>query len=303
VLDVEISLVSTDNRSLVQACLRSLGEACRGLDWHVTVVDNASSDGTNEMVREEFPEARLIRNERRLGFSANHNKVVGPVLEEDSARYVLVLNEDTELDPGSVAALVTYADTHPRAGVVGPAIFGEDGERQPSLFPLPRAWSQIGWALLPGLNPRKPKGAGWLNGSCLLIRVPALREIGTLDERFFIFFEDTDLGYRMRDAGWTSDLVEEARILHHGHMTVSQPALGSTMERQMLRSRYLYFEKHHGRRRARVVATGVRVALFMRAVKAWFDKHKAADGRPAHALLWSAARYEPTTPLPHEIES
>jgi GT2 family glycosyltransferase len=300
VLDVEISLVSTDNRELLEACMRSLPAACEGLAWHVTVVDNASTDGTAEMVKEQFPDAALIRNDRRLGFSANHNKAIGPVVEDDAARYVVVLNEDTELGPGSMGQLVAYADSHPRAGVVGPAIYGSDGERQPSYFGFPRVGGQIRGALLPARLPRTPSGDGWLNGSCLLVRVAALREIGLLDDRFFIFFEDTDLGLRLRDAGWSSDVVEDARILHHGHMTVSQPALGSAMERQMLRSRYLYFEKHHGRARAWLVAMGVRGAFWLRAAKAWAEEvFTAADSNRSAPQLARLAMYDPRAPAGH----
>jgi len=298
-VDVDISLVSTDNRDLLEACLRSLPAACEGLAWRACVVDNASSDGTSEAVARDFPWARVLRNEHRLGFSANHNQVIGPLLEAGAARYVVVLNEDTELDPGSVAALVAYADDRPRIGVVGPEIYGADGERQPSFFRFPHVCGQIWSTLRPGRNPRGPSSNGWLNGSCLLVRVSALQEIGALDERFFIFFEDTDLGYRMHLAGWESTVAPGVRILHHGHMTVSQPALGSAMERQMLRSRYLYFEKHHGRRQARLVANGVRLALFMRAVKARV-RRETSDGNRAHVLLAGAARYSPTNPLPHE---
>ena len=90
-LDVEISLVNTNNRALLQACLASLREACVGLNWHVTAVDNESRDGSTEMVAKEFPAARLIRNTRRLGFGANHNQVLGPALGS-GIRYALILN-------------------------------------------------------------------------------------------------------------------------------------------------------------------------------------------------------------------
>src|ERR1700737_1865242 len=111
VLEGEISLVNTNNRALLNACLASLPEACAGLNWHVTVVDNESLDGSAEMVATRFPTAQLIRNAKRLGFGANHNQVLVPALESH-VRHVLILNEDTELDPGSVRELVAFADQH-----------------------------------------------------------------------------------------------------------------------------------------------------------------------------------------------
>jgi GT2 family glycosyltransferase len=263
-LDVEISLVNTNNRALLQACLASLWEACGGLNWHVTVVDNESRDGSAEMVAKDFPASRLIRNANRLGFGANHNQVLVPALES-GARYVLILNEDTELDPGSVRGLVAFADQHERLGAVGPAIRGADGARQPSYLPFPTVLGQFWSCLRPGRPPRSPTRGGWLNGSCVLLRCEALRQVGSLDERFFIFFEDTDLGERLRHAGWESAVCEAATIVHHGHMTVALASAGSVWEWQMLRSQYLYFCKHRGRLTGLLLSRLVRSALLIRA--------------------------------------
>jgi GT2 family glycosyltransferase len=299
--DVAVSLVNTDNRELLECCLRSIPLACSGLSWQATVVDNASADGSREMIRELFTWARLVENDRRLGFSANHNQVIEPVLWEESARYVLILNEDTELDPQTVTKLVEFADARPWIGAVGPAIYGNDGEIQPSYFGFPTMPGTLRAMLRPGATPRRPKGQGWLNGSCILARVDALREVGTLDERFFIFYEDTDLCRRLWDGGWEVALHDEARILHHGHQTVSQPVLGSVMEKQMLRSRYLYLEKHHGPRTAQVATRANQVALMLRAAKAWGEGPRAAgDERRKAQLLAALARYEPRNKLGHE---
>jgi N-acetylglucosaminyl-diphospho-decaprenol L-rhamnosyltransferase len=301
-LDVEVSLVNTSNRDLLRACLASLPEAAGALTWHATVVDNASEDGSPEVVRHEFPWVRLIENPHRVGFSANHNQVIREVLSRDSARYVLVLNEDTELQPQSLEELVSFADHEDRLGAAGPRLVEEDGREQASYFRFPAVLEQFWSTLRPGQLPRRPATAGWLNGSCLLVRAEALRRVGPLDARFFIFFEDTDLGLRLHRAGWGSAVCESSRVVHHGHQAVSQPGVGTHMERQMLRSRYLYFSKHHGRYRAALVVALVRMALGVRAAKAFLMGSIKGDGgdRRLAGLLWNLARYDPGVPLAHE---
>jgi N-acetylglucosaminyl-diphospho-decaprenol L-rhamnosyltransferase len=301
-LDVEVSLVNTNNRDLLRACLASLPEAAGALAWHATVVDNASDDGSPEVVRLEFPWARLIENPQRVGFSANHNQVIGEVVSHDSARYVLVLNEDTELEPGSLEELVSFADREDRLGAAGPRLVEKDGREQASYFRFPAVLEQFWSTLRPGKPPRRAETGGWLNGSCVLVRTEALRQVGLLDARFFIFFEDTDLGLRLHRAGWRSAVCESSKVVHHGHQTISQYGVSTRMERQMLRSRYLYFRKHHGRHTATLVVALVRMALGVRAAKAFLTGSITRDGRERRlaGFLWSLARYDPVTPLPHE---
>jgi GT2 family glycosyltransferase len=301
-LDVEVSLVNTNNSDLLRACLASLPEAAGALSWHATVVDNASDDGSPEVVRIEFPWARLIENPQRAGFSANHNQVIGDVVSHDSARYVLVLNEDTELESGSLEELVSFADREDRLGAAGPRLIESDGREQVSYFRFPGVLEQFWSTLRPGPPPRRAETGGWLNGSCVLVRTEAFRRIGPLDERFFIFFEDTDLGLRLHRAVWRSAVCKSSRVVHHGHQTVSQSGVGTHMEQQMLRSRYLYFRKHHGRRTAALVVALVRMALGVRATKAFLTGFITRDGRERRlaGLLWSLARYDPVAPLPHE---
>jgi GT2 family glycosyltransferase len=301
-LDVEVSLVNTNNRDLLRACLASLPEAAGALTWHVTVVDNASDDGSPEVIRLEFPWARLIENTQRMGFSANHNQVIGEVISHDSARYVLVLNEDTELEPRSLEELVWFADREDRLGAAGPRLVEPNGKQQASFFPFPTLSGEFWWALRPGRSLLEAPDDGWLNGSCLLVRTDALRQVGTLDVRFFIFFEDTDLGLRLHRAGWRSAICESSTVVHHGHQTVSQSGVGAYMERQILRSRYLYFHKHHGRYRSALVALLVRVALAMRATKASAGAILQRDPseRRLAELLWDLVRYDPQKALEHE---
>jgi GT2 family glycosyltransferase len=299
--DVEISIVNTNSRELLRACLASLPAACAGISWRATVVDNASTDGSAEMVQRQFDEVELLRNDVARGFSANHNRVLRCALERN-ARYVLILNEDTVLEPGSVRELVRFCDERPMLGAAGPVITGGDGVLQRSFFRFPSVADQAAACFRPGREPGEAEAEGWLNGSCVLARVEALRQIGILDERFFIFFEDTDLGFRLHQAGWQSGVCPSAHILHHGHQVVSQPVYGNRMERQMVRSRYLYFRKHYGAAQAGLLAVLVRAAFALRAVKALGPGLllRRSDERGLAAVLWDLATYDPRLALSHE---
>jgi GT2 family glycosyltransferase len=300
-LTASISILNYQRRDALRRALEAAREQRSGV-LEIIAVDNASTDGSAEMTEAEAPWAKLLRNDARLGFSANHNQVIRHALEEGQARYVLILNEDTELEPGSVVELVRFCDADGHCGAAGPVIVGADGLVEQSLFAFPTIFGQFRASLVPGRQNGQPPPAGWLNGSCVLVRAEALREIGPLDERFFIFFEDTDLCFRLTHAGWTARICEQARILHLGHQTVSRRPLGDSMERQMLRSRYLYFRKHEGPARARAVAELVRIALATRATKALAAGVVAGDRgeRDLASYLWRLARYDPRDALPHE---
>jgi GT2 family glycosyltransferase len=137
----------------------------------------------------------------------------------------------------------------------------------------------------------------------VLLRTEALRQVGTLDERFFIFFEDTDLCERLRWAGWESAVCEKASIVHHGHMTVALASAGSVWEWQMLRSQYLYFCKHRGRLAGLRLSGLVRGALLIRATKAlaMSTLNRDRSERETANLLIDLVKYDPWKRLPHEI--
>jgi N-acetylglucosaminyl-diphospho-decaprenol L-rhamnosyltransferase len=293
-MDVHISVVDHGHPEQAARCLATLAAACQGLEWRATAVENLSGSDTTP-VRRGFPDVELRVNPRPLGFGANHNAVLRASVESGAARYVLVLNDDTELDRGAVTALVRFADAHPQLGAVGPAVRTGDGAPENTLLPFPTLLSQLRAALARPPRHAAPAGRGWLNGACLLLRVGALRRVGLFDERFFMFREDTDLGRRLLRAGLGSAVCAEAGMVHHGHATVAQPSFGSAMERQMVRSQWLYDRRWHGRAYAAAALAATRAARALRAAKA------AATGQPRLAgLLWELARFDPARPLPHE---
>lgn len=300
-LDVLISIICTDNAAALRGCLGTLQAACTDLHWEAVVIDNASSDGTREMVRDHYPWATLMVNRVRRGFSANHNQVIVPALGRERARYFLILNDDVLLDPRAVTNLVRAADAQPAVGALGPTMRGLDGVPQQSFFAFPRFLPEAATAL--GFQRSAPPAQeGWLNGSCILFRAEALRHVGSLDETFFLFFEDTDIGLRLSQAAWGVHVTSKATIVHLEHQTVARPAPGSPMEKQMHRSRYLYFRKHYGRVQATLLTTVTRMTYALRAGKAmiWAALGRDDHERDTARILLEVMRYSPRRPLAHE---
>lgn len=304
-LDVVISVVSHNNPALVRTCLRSMEGACAGLRWTAVVVENMPRAGPP--LTAEFPWARVVKNDIPVGFGQNHNAVLERVVASDLARYVLVLNDDTELHAGSIAALVRHADEHRILGATSPRLLWPDGTRQQSLYSFPTLPRAVRAAFNPRRLPDVPIqiGPGWLRGACLLLRTEALRRVGLFDTQYFLFFEDVDLAARLYAAGWEVDVCEASSVIHLGHETITQPELRLPMDRQMLRSGYLYFKKHRGKVAAAVLVASGRCGLLLRAIASRFRADEAADhARQASAsYLFSLARYVPTVPLPHELRA
>lgn len=303
-VDVEISIVDHENRDLVRSCLRSIPDACRSLAWRATVIDNLSRDGSLEMLAADFPEVRVVANRVRLGFGANHNNVVRRLVSDGSARYVLVLNDDTELGPESVTRMVGALDRRDDLGAVVPTVL--DGKGRPSVtrlaYPTARSWLRTDRF---DINELPDHEHGWLQGSCLLLRIDALRDVGGFDERFFLFYEDVDLSRRLVRAGWGLGVCPEATIVHHGHATVLKPGIAEVTPKQGLRSRYLYFCKHLGPRRAALLSAVGRSVMLARAAKTSVVWARTGDpvARDRSRRLLGLARLDPRKPLPQEVES
>jgi N-acetylglucosaminyl-diphospho-decaprenol L-rhamnosyltransferase len=257
--DVAISLVNTGNRELLLACLRSLA----GVDAEIVVLDNASEDGSAAAVREHFPDVRVIEQDFRAGFGANHNTVI----RATTARYVYVLNEDTTAGDWALERLTAFLDEHPRVGALGPRLVYPDGRHQASAwrFPTPAvavlSLPTLGRLGVEQSKGRTPRDVDWLMGAALIVRRDALETAGLFDEGFFLYSEEVDLCYRLKRAGWRVCYFPGATVVHHE----SQFSAGIPARRinEMWRSRHRYWHKHHSTTAARVagLATGAQYAL------------------------------------------
>src|SRR6266545_5185286 len=256
---LSVSLVNTNSRDLLLACLESL----RGADAEVVVLDNASEDGSAEAVRDRFPEMRVIAQDFRAGFGANHNTVI----RATTGRYVYVLNEDTTADDWAFERIVAYLDAHPRVAALGPRLVYPDGRLQDSAwrFPTPLV-SALGLLTVGKLGVKQSRGdaphaVDWVTGAALVVRREALDAVGLFDEEFFLYSEEVDLQFRLRQAGWEVHYYPEATVVHHESQFSAE--IPERRINEMWRSRHRYWRKHHSGPGARIAAisTGAQYAL------------------------------------------
>jgi GT2 family glycosyltransferase len=257
--DLSVSIVNTNSRALLLACLDSLA----GTQAEIVVLDNASEDGSADAVREQFPDVRVIAQSHRAGFGANHNTVI----RATTGRYVYVLNEDTTAGDWGFEALTAYLDAHPRVAALGPRLVYPDGRLQDSAwrFPTPLV-SALGLATLGRLGVTQsrgnaPRAVDWVMGAAVLLRRAALDEVGTFDEGFFLYSEEVDLQARLHRAGWDVHYFPRATVVHHESQFSAD--IPERRINEMWRSRHRYWRKHHSGAGARVaaLATGAQYAV------------------------------------------
>lgn len=252
--DLAIVIVSTNEARWLERCLPTVFAHAGGARLQVIVVDNSSTDGTRELVESRFPEARVVSSANR-GFSYGNNRGI----EQAHARYVLLLNPDTEVLEGTFAELVALMDARPRVGLAGVRQVTADGELWPTIRRFPSVTRAFGEALLSERWPVHPAWSGervldwdlyeresdcdWTSGSFMLARREALLSAGLLDERSFIYSEEPDLCLRIKRGGWRVRHLPQMTIVHHAGKGGVRPR----MLAQDVYARRQYARKHFGR--------------------------------------------------------
>ncbi len=262
-MDLSYCVVNTNGRELLLACLASIRDhGPAELEAEILVVDNASDDGSADAVESwnASPEGlgerlRLIRRERREGKAALDTLL----LTEARGELCLLLNEDSELRPGAVQALVEALQSDSQAGAAGAQLLDPAGRAQPCAWRLPGLASSIAGALfLHRLLVTESGGArtrevGWVQSAAMLVRRFAAEQIGYFDPAFFVYSDETDFCKRLQDAGWRILHVPAAVVVHHEQLATDLAA----RERRIVefhRGRDRYLRKHHGAAVARVAA-------------------------------------------------
>ena len=260
--DVSIVVVSFNTAGLTLQCLEKAQAYKGGLRCEVIVVDNASHDGSADMVADKFPQARLIRLSKNRGFAGGNN----PGIRAATGRYVLLLNSDAFLVPGVLENTVAYMDANPGIGVLGCKLTNPDGSLQPSARMLPGPLNKI--LHISGLASRfpksrffgrvdfswwdhsRPRSVGWVVGAFFMIRRTVVEQIGGLDERYFLYFEEIDFCRTARRAGWDVVFYPFASVVHLG----GQSSAGTSERRSASGSQL----------------TGIRVTSELRYYRKWF---------------------------------
>jgi GT2 family glycosyltransferase len=286
-------ILNWNARDFLVAALGSILEQKWRYNIEVIVVDNASQlDESVETVRRDFPEVLLIANERNIGFAAGNN--VG--LKVARGRYILFLNPDTIVHEGAFDILLDWMEAHPRAGACGPKMTYPDGRLQASCRAFPsfgagifrntifgKLWPNNPWArgyLMQDASHDEPRQVDWLSGSALLVRRTALDEItsrnGAWDEEYFMYCEDVDLCYRLKEKGWERWYIPAAHITHRigASSDWAQGAMIRQHHGSMLRFYFKHYAKGWGVLGAPLAVAGIGVRALAAVFKLWTGYYK-----------------------------
>lgn len=308
-LELSVVIVNYNTCALLRNCLRSLQQAEKEAALEIIVIDNASRDGSAEMVAQEFPRVTLIKNSSNAGFAAANNQG----LRRARGEFLLLLNSDTEVRPGALEHCVAFLRTHPEAGIAGCKLRNADGSVQPScesfpslsnlffesfflekLFPQNRLFAR---RALSFFNYDHALPVDYVKGAFLMIRRRTFEDIGLLDERFFFYAEEMDWCYRARQKGWQVYFTPGGEVLHHGGQS-SDPVAPATFV-QLQRARHQFYRKHHNAVSSFLARVLMACGAILRAVlwalvvayRSVFARERAHEARKRLAAFSAAAAW------------
>lgn len=268
--DMSIVLVCWNNNQYLEPCLRSLYENPLRARFETLVIDNGSTDGSQQMLAENFPQVQLIQNSENVGLSRASNQGI----QASHGRYVLLLNNDTLVNGESFDTMVEFLDSHPDAGAVGGRLLNPDGSFQSgyaSFSSLTQEFliaSNLGehiWAGYPSNGTsNRIRVVDWLSSACLLLRRTALDQVGLLDEQYFVYGDETDLQYRLKHGGWKVYYLPNVTIIHYGGRSLNR----WRRRRLVYRGKMLFYKKRY----SQLNALGLRMmfgALTLAKTIAW----------------------------------
>ncbi len=252
---VDVIVVTYNAAGYIETCLKSVLTRNPRYPYTITVVDNASTDGTVDIVAAKFPVVNIRRNTHNLGFARANNAAVG----EARGDYVVFLNPDTDVKEGALDNLIDFLEAHPEAGAAGPKLLNSDGSLQLTgntfptlcnllfetlfldrLFPRSRVFGahKLSW-----WNRQEAAPVDWVMGACLAVRREVGERLGWFDARFYMYFEETDLCRRIREAGYKVYYVPRAEVVHFGG--TGPKAYSGQKVWWWHRSLFYYYRKHH----------------------------------------------------------
>lgn len=256
-MDVSILIINWNTRDILRDCLKSVYRQTSSIHFETIVVDNASSDGSVEMIQREYPQVILIKNDRNRGFAAANNQGIAIA----QGRYVLLLNSDTVILDRAVSKTLAFADQHPEAAVVGCRVLNPDRTLQPTCFLFPSLLNLfLSSTYLYKIFPQsrffgREQMTWWdrndvrqveaVTGCFMLVRKKSIEQVGMMDEKYFMYAEEADWCYRFQKAGWKNLFFPDAQIIHLGGQSTRK--VSSEMTVCLRLSLLLFFQKHYSK--------------------------------------------------------
>ncbi len=275
-MKLSIIIVSWNVKKVLIDCLESIEENPASEPFEVIVVDNASSDGTVESVRNKFPEVVVIANSQNLGFAAANNQGI----EKSQGEYILLLNPDTIIHSDSLDILIEFMDKNEDVGICGPQLLNQDGTIQSSVrcFPTFRGAlyrhtvirylglfkNEYKKWLMKNFDHKTKMDVDQVMGAALMIRQSIIEDIGVMDEQFFMYYEEVDLCFRIKQAGWRVVFMPEVVITHLGSQSSGQIPVKKQM--MAITSLLKFFRKHRGKSITIVFNCIFKPAIILRAI-------------------------------------
>lgn len=278
-MKLSVIIVNYNVRAYLEQCLRTVFKALEGIAGDVFVVDNLSTDGSVEMVREKFPQVRLIANSENVGFSRANNQAI----RESSAEYVVLLNPDTVVGEDVFRTVIAFMDAHPKSGGLGVKMIDGTGHFLPEskrglptpavafykiigltrLFPRSRVFGRYHLGHLPEDEAARIE---ILSGACMFLRKKTLDEVGLLDESFFMYGEDIDLSYRITLGGYENWYLPEARIIHYKGESTKKSSVNYVFV--FYNAMAIFARKHFARRRTDLLSLLITGSIYLSAAGA-----------------------------------
>lgn len=258
-MDLSIAIVSWNTRDLLDGCLESIFETTHGIEFEVILVDNASSDGSAEMVRGKYPQVRLIENADNVGFAAANNQA----FDVSSGRYFMILNPDTKVLT-DLAPLVAFLDSDRALGAVGCKCVNPDLSIQRNWYDYypcflwemaPHGARELAQRLIYRRNPDAQFDTKWVGGQCMTVSREVVEAVGGLDSGYFMYSEETDWCFRIRKAGWRVCHYPGVTVIHYGGQSTKQ--VSSRMVVELYRSKHRFVGANLSVSRARLFKTGL----------------------------------------------
>lgn len=258
-IEISAVLVSYNTEGLLRQCINALRAALAPFTHEIIIVDNASRDGSVALIKAAFSDCRLVENSLNVGFGRANNQA----LEWVRGRYVLLLNTDAFVPPDAVTKSVAYLENHPQCGLLGGKLVGRDGSLQPSAryFPTPlniflqktglnqifrqvRLIDDLSW------DHASVRDCDWVPGCYCVIRREVIDQVGLFDARYFLYYEEVDLCFAAKKAGWQVTYLPDATVVHIGGESAKSvgdiTAAGRQLDAMQIESELLYFRKNYG---------------------------------------------------------